>query len=374
MDGANVALVLPSLVGGGAERVGCELANHWVQQGHAVTLITIDHIPLRGFELDSRVRRVGLGLSRQSRSFVSKLRSNIQRVRKLRQAIRDSSATTVVSMIDITNVTTLMACRPLDAHVIVCERTDPRQHHVGRVWSWLRRKTYPTADAVVVQTRGVGEWVKSKGWNAAVCVIPNAAPDWKRPPERGPEPEVPNCVAAAGRLSPEKGFDALIRAFGIVAQRHPDWKLVIHGEGRQRKSLHSLVNQLRLEDRVTMPGWNDNVEAALGQADIFVLPSKYEGFPNALLQAMAIGVASVSFDCPSGPSEIIRDGVDGLLVPAGDEPALAAALDRLMADPALRQRLGQRAQDVKSRFARDTIYAWWDALLDRRVPAEIEIR
>jgi glycosyltransferase involved in cell wall biosynthesis len=368
---APVSLVLPSLVGGGAERTATELANHWAEQGRRVCLITIDAAATSNYPLDPRVSVRGLRLMRVSRSLVSALWNNSLRVRRLRQAIRESDARQVVSFTDVTNVTTLLACRDLQVGVIACERTEPRRHQIGSVWSRLRKRTYGRAMAIVVQTQAVKKWALAQGWGVPVYAIPNAAP--RIPAEAPAVMEAPRpAVVALGRLSREKGMDLLIEAFALVAPRHPQWSLRIHGEGVEREALESQAVRLGISDRVQLAGWTRHPQRDLQAADIFALPSRYEGFPNALLEAMAAGLACVSFDCDSGPREIVRDATDGLLVPPADAPALAAALDRLMTDPDLRRRLGENAQSVVDRFSRARFHRQWDAVLSGMSVDEFE--
>jgi glycosyltransferase involved in cell wall biosynthesis len=167
-----------------------------------------------------------------------------------------------------------------------------------------------------------------------------------------------------GRLSREKGFDVLMRAFARCAATRPDWSLLIAGEGEERAHLVDLRGRLGLAARVRLPGRVADPGGLLRRADLFVLPSRHEGFPNALLEAMACGLPVVAFDCPSGPAEIVRPGQDGLLVPACDEEALAAAMRRLMDDEAERRRLGARAVEVLERFGLDRVMAAWETVVD----------
>ena len=168
---------------------------------------------------------------------------------------------------------------------------------------------------------------------------------------------------AMGRLAQEKGFDLLLDAFALVAGRHPDWTLEIVGEGPLRSHLESYTQKLDLGGRVLMPGFTRQPFDAMRRADLFALSSRCEGFPNVLLEAMACGVAAVSFDCPSGPRHIIRDGVDGTLVPSGDTHALAQSLDRLMGNEAERRRLAARAPEVAVRFGAAKIMSIWEDLV-----------
>jgi glycosyltransferase involved in cell wall biosynthesis len=166
-----------------------------------------------------------------------------------------------------------------------------------------------------------------------------------------------------GRLDAEKGFDLLIAAFGRLAADFPDWGLAILGEGSLRQKLSAQVAALGLGDRVRLPGVTDSA-AALRQGELFVLSSRHEAFGLALAEAMAAGLPVIAADCPSGPAEIIHSGEDGLLVPAEDAAALAAAMAQLMADPAQRRRLGENARASARRFDLSTVTQSWERLID----------
>jgi glycosyltransferase involved in cell wall biosynthesis len=168
-----------------------------------------------------------------------------------------------------------------------------------------------------------------------------------------------------GRLAHQKGFDVLLRAFAACAARHRAWSLVILGEGDQRRMLEAQRAELGLSDRVKFPGWVPEPIRLLRQADLFVMSSRYEGLPLALLEAMACGLPAISTDCPTGPSEVIRHGENGWLVPVEDVDALAAALDRLMGDGEMRRRLALRATDVTKQFGAQRIMTLWMDLIER---------
>ncbi|MGI6419438.1 MAG: glycosyltransferase family 4 protein [Thermoguttaceae bacterium] len=372
----RLTLVIHSLDGGGAERTVARMANHWAEEGHQVTLVTLDSAARDRYPPSAAVRRRALDLMGRSSNPLAAAANNLRRIRRLRAAIAASEPEAVVSMTDKTNVLTLAACWRMNVPVIVAERTDPRHHKIGPSWSFLRKRLYPRAAALVVQTRGVREAVRGMAAGRPVYVIPNAV---ARPGEAsiraatagGDRPGSPGSFApgrkrilAAGRLTAEKGFDRLLRAFAQAASRHPEWDLVILGEGPERRPLELLAEQLQLAGRVAMPGWCDDVAAAMARCDLFVLSSLYEGFPNALAEAMAAGMPVVSYDCQSGPAEIIRDGYDGLLVRSGSVEWLAAAIDRLMGDEAGRRLLAGHAREVVERFSEARFYQRWEAVLD----------
>lgn len=361
----KLTFVIHALNSGGAERVLVEMANHWCEQGDDVSVITLDTIQTDAFPVDPRIRRIGLGLMSESRSPWQAFRKNVARIRRLRHAIRETNAAWVISFTDKMNILTLLASRRAPWKVVIAERNDPRQQWMGRSWERLRNWTYPRCHAMVVQTQAVASHSRRLVRDRPVVVIPNAV--------RGPQQEnswqqrTPQIVAM-GRLTPQKGFDLLLQAFARIAASHPDWTLRILGDGEARTELTKLADTLRIADRVEWAGWIERPEAIMQQASIFVLSSRYEGFPNALLEAMSCGLACVSFQCDSGPDEIIQDGVDGLLAPAEDVAALATALDRLMSDADQRQQLGVNAARVIDRFGHEPFFRRWDEVLCESFP------
>jgi glycosyltransferase involved in cell wall biosynthesis len=171
-------------------------------------------------------------------------------------------------------------------------------------------------------------------------------------------------VVAAGRLASEKGYDRLIDAFASVADRHPDWVLKIFGEGPLRARLEKQVESLGLAGRVLLPGLAADIETELVTSSVFALSSIHEGLPMALAEGMACGLACVAFDCAPGVREIVTDGVDGIVVPPRNVPALAEGLSRLMADEDLRRAYGTAARQSVRRFAPDAVLAGWERLFD----------
>jgi len=362
----RLTLVIPSLELGGAERVIAQMANHWSEAGDDVTVVTLSSAASDTYALSPRVARVPLDLLRESRHAPAALWNNVVRVWKLRRALKESRPDAVISFTDRMNVTTLMAAIGLGLPVIVSERVDPARHPIGRAWSRLRIAMYPRAAAHVVQTEKVGDYIRSLARGKPVYVIPNAvsppAPETVERSKLVKDAARPHLVAM-GRLAPQKGFDLLIEAFARLASKFPQWSLRIVGEGPERAQLERQIAHRGLAGRVTLCGWTSRPESALIGCELFVLSSRYEGFPNALLEAMACGLPAISFDCESGPAEIIRHEVDGLLVPAENVEELARAMERLMSDEAERRRLGEKAREVTGRFGPERYFDLWETVL-----------
>lgn len=358
----RVTLVTSSLDVGGASRVMTILANAWAAAGQQVTIIALDWVREPFFPLEPRVDVRHLDLLGTSTGPVAAVLKNLRRVVALRRSIRSSEPDVVVSFGDRTNVRCLLATIRQPWPVVVADRT-AEQPMSGLAWRWLRRRTYRRADGFVLQTEAMTREVHGK-LRDRVTVIPNPVPDLSDEPP-GPRGAADGIhrVVGLGRLVPQKGFDTLIDAFAIVAARDPDAILEIWGAGPEEVGLRGRIRSLQLEGRVVLAGQTERPDEVLRSATVYVLSSRMEGFPNVLLEAMALGRPVVAVDCRFGPAEIVRHGVDGYLVPPGDTPALAEAIMAVLASPTLRTSLGARAIEVRTRFALEGIVERWDQLI-----------
>lgn len=367
----RLAIVIHSLGAGGAERVSVNLANALAVSGWHVTLVTFETQDADFYHVDAGVARVALDLSGASRNALSAVFANARRLAAVRRTLRHGAFDTVLGMTSEVAVVTILAAAGLGMRVVVSERIHPPALRIGAVWHCLRRQVYRFADQVVVLAEQSRQWIETHAPGSRTRIIPN--PVVLPLPDSAPRVEPADFVATAdrlllavGRLAPQKGFDRLLEAFHRIARRFPDWKLVIVGEGAERPNLEAQVARLGLEGSVALPGHAGNLSAWYARADLFVLSSRFEGFPNVLAEAMAHGCPAVATDCPTGPRDIVRDGLDGLLVRRIDDPqALADALASLMADPPLRATMASRAADVAQRFGPDEIMALWRDALER---------
>lgn len=349
----RISIITSALGAGGAERVISLLAWHWVERGWKVTIITFDHPgdPIY-HPLPEEVAFVRLGLPAGALAVA-------RRVRALRGALKRERPDVAISFLTKINAVTLIATMGTGIPVLASERNNPLQQRAHPAWNSALRLLYRRADAIVCQTAAsvacLPERVRGR-----VRVIANPIV----PPEARPDADARKLVAA-GRLTEQKGFDLLIEAFARIADRHPRWTLDIWGEGADRHALQAAIDARGLAERIRLPGVSVRPGGWAEGASAFVLSSRYEGFANVLGEAMALGLPAIAFDCDFGPSELVRDGQDGLLVPAGDVAALAEGLDRLLGDAPLRVRLGEAAKSAARALDVKRIAGQWDVVIER---------
>jgi len=362
--------VISTLGAGGAERAMSELAGFLAKRGWSILLVSFENETASDFyPLHPAVRRARLGNPQPAANWAGKLAANVRRVRALRAVIAQERPEVVLSFMETTNVLTLLACFCLGVSAVIGERTHPAHHvTVPTVWRWGRRLLYRRARCVVAQTDSAAGWLR-RHCHCAVRVIPNALRDL---PE--PQLERQHFVLSVGRLETVKGFDMLLRAFALVHESFPDWRAVMVGDGPLREELQLLAKELGLAARVDWLGRRSDVEVWYARASVVAQASRFEGFPNVLLEAMGMGAATISTDCESGPGEIITHGIDGWLVPVDDVQAMAAGLRTLMADAALRLDLGRSAMAVRERYADILISSQWERLLFAAGTAGVERR
>ncbi len=352
-------MVIGSLKGGGAERQMANMANYWARRDIHVTMATWSGPEVDDFyRLDDKVRRVYLDVPKSGNGVLPAIHASVRRVAKLRSLLRSSRPDAVLSFVTESNVLTILASVGLKFRLVVSERVYPALHST-LPWKWkaLRRLTYSWSDEVVAQTRATAGWI-GRNCRKKALVIPNGLHQLPHPSvERQP------LILAVGRLVGQKGFDLLLHAFARIAADFGEWRVMIIGDGGERAHLARLCGDLLVEDRVTFAGQLPNVEMWMARAGIVVQPSRFEGFPNVVLESMGMGAAVISSDCESGPGDLIEDGVNGRLVPVGNVEALSQAMSELMSQPEVRIRLGREAMKVRQRFDQDIVMAQWQACL-----------
>jgi glycosyltransferase involved in cell wall biosynthesis len=363
----RIVIVVGSLARGGAERVATTMANAWARQGRQVWLVATylgEREPVyplhRGVSVVLLSELIPVGSSFRGLAAIRKAFA-------LRGLVRRIAPDAVVSFLTNVNVLAILALSGLRFPLIVSERTDPAAdvdlHWLFRVGRGL---SYRRADALVVQTAAVAKrWADRLPGVRRIKIIHNPLPrELDASPLRARHDVAGGLVVAMGRLGREKGFAGLIEAFAIAFTDDPSWKLDIWGDGPLQDDLARRIAESQLEGRVRLRGATIQPWTVLAAAQIFVLSSEYEGFPNAMLEAMAVGLPCVAFDCPSGPQELADGGAAAIMVPAGDVQELARTLRNVAADCEVRRRVGSRAAAyVRREFSESKVMRDWDRLL-----------
>jgi glycosyltransferase involved in cell wall biosynthesis len=354
--------ITPALGSGGAERVITILANNFAQQGYKIILVSLNYTQ-PAYPVEQRVT-VHYLVKRHNNNFFYRLYYAWLTGYRLLRLIREARPYRIISFITSANLWTGAICFFTRTGYLVSERASPQRVIAGHNY-WYKRLLaflYSKAEAVVLCSNGVADGLgKIKYFSRLnnVHVIPNPvsvfpAPSGKRVHQR-------KFILAVGRLAYVKGFDKLIDAFALL--KNTDLDLLIVGDGGERNRLDEQCKRLGLEDRVFMPGEKKNVQDYYVQAELFVLPSRSEGYPNALIEAMSFGCACIAVDCNYGPRDIITDGVNGLLVPPKDPEAIATAIYRMMKSPALKKKLGEQAQKINQTNSSASITSRWEDLI-----------
>ena len=365
----KILFFIHSLAAGGAERVTVNLSDHWVCQGWDVTVATLAGEEDDFYVLDPRVVRVPLNMAGPSRGMLAALFNNLRSIVAVRRLLKKTKPDVAFGVMTTSNLHLAIAGIGLHGIRVGTEHIHPPRMRLGRIWEWLRRHGYGCLDAVVALTKRTETWLVEETKARLVRVIPNPVP-WPLPsgsPVRDPAElnAMGRCkLIAVGRLVDQKGFDLLISAFARIADNVPLWDLVIVGDGANKQALKMQLDAMGLRERIHLAGRVGNVQDWYEGAGLYVMSSRLEGFPNTLIEAMACGLPAVSFDCETGPADIIRDGIDGILVPPGDIDALAAALQKLMLDEPSRSAMSERAKEIRHRLSLERVTADWQALFD----------
>ena len=357
----DLTVVIADLGPGGAQRVASVLANELSSRGVRVCFVTLSGKRADHFRLVDVITRCALDVRDESQWVVGAMVANFRRTRALRSAIRKAAAPTVLAFVGATNVLSILACVGLPVQVVVSERNDPERQSLGRIWDWLRRQTYPYASVVTANSQHALETMRQYVPAVKLTLVRNPVPV---PPEVGEGALDPmSRILCVGRYSRQKGQDVLLTAFARVAPSTPGWRLALVGEGDSEASLRDQSETLGVAARVDWIRPVLDIWPIYRQAQMFVLPSRHEGTPNALLEAMACGLAVIVSDSSGGALDYVKDGTTGLVVPVDDVDALAFAMASLVSDPQRRARLGNSAKERVLAEAGGSSIATWVQIL-----------
>lgn len=330
----NIVLVTPVLDLGGGQRYITNLANYWAETGHNVTIIILRSEREIFYKISDKVKIIKLDYSFTNKA--NKAINGIKTMFILRKKIRQIQPHFVLSILSTTNILTIISTTFLKTKVIV--RDAFSQERKRNKFDKIGRKIfYGKANGIIAQTKEIKDFTEKEIGYANIKVIPNPVREIKQNEKIKKE----KIILNVGRLHSNKGQKFFIEACSKI--NAPDWKFVILGEGDLRKTLEQQIRDLNIQHKIEMPGAVKNIDDWLLKSSIFVFPSILEGLPNALIEAMTAGLPCVSFDCETGPRDLIKDGENGFLVPLNNSKKLEARIEELIHNPELREIFSQEA-------------------------------
>lgn len=351
----HIVLFIHALTKGGAERVMVNIAKTLVEAGVKVTMVT-QYLEEDEYELPEGVTRVFSEITKEETSD-SRIKNFIARFKKLRSIFKELHPNLVLSFLGKNNLMAIAATLFTDIPVIVSVRGEPGSEYSGRATRIAAKLLFPMADGIVFQTMQARSFFPALARRKSVILRNPLNPAFVRPRFEG---ERDGRIVSVGRLVENKNQKMMMLAFAGIAEEFPKARLVFYGEGEDRKELEELARALNIGNRVEMPGAITDVPDQIYTASAFLLASYHEGMPNALIEAMCMGIPSISTDCPcGGPAELIRHGENGFLVPVGDVKEMEICLRLILSDDLLAEQMSMQAAALLQVFNPETVNKEW---------------
>jgi len=355
----KIIFIIPSLTSGGAERVVTTLANELIQDFDVKIIQLYKSQPFykinKGIKLDHCRENFNPNLS----TFKS-ITNHFFMIRNIYKIIKQDSDITI-GFTTTSNIYTVIASRLLKKPCIISERNNPNYSISNNYWNFIRKKVYPFADKIIVQTEEIKKYYLNTIKSYRLKIIANPIDPQLAKFRNDSVNQKENIILNVGRLNHQKNQELLIKAFCNIP--HTDWKLLIVGEGDQREFYQNIINELNEQENIQLVGRINTIHEEYTKANIFAFTSNYEGFPNALIEAMYFGLPCISTDCPTGPSELIDDNKNGFLIPIDNQKILEQKLSQLMKDEKLRNIFGANAKIKVSVFEASIIASEWRNLI-----------
>ena len=354
----KIAFVIEQLHGGGAERVTAALMNELCKEAEVHLISTYRHDTAKDYPTDARVIKHAFDTQHESRA---KLLQN--RISFLKRTIFAIDPLCVVSLAGCgTNALLTLAMFGKRIPLILSERNDPARFPTSRIERLLRFLSYCLCGGLVFQTHEAQSYFTDIITRKSIVIINPLTSDLPPRFEGVRERKIVNCC----RLAPQKNLDLLIEAFADIAGEFQDISLEIYGEGPERVRLEKKILDMKLKNRIHLPGYSNDIFTKIQKATMFVSSSDYEGISNSMLEAMAIGVPTICTDCPAGGArEVIQNGENGILVPTRDKNAMAAAMRKLLKEPDLLKQMSKNGCKLREDICVTVIAEKWNNYIDQ---------
>lgn len=353
----KVGFLINDLNAGGAERATVSLANHFANHGTETKIITFRESE-SFYELDKKVKHCKVGFDEIDHSLsLRRLIGAVKRMFRIRSYIKSLDLDVLIGMSFSMTWYTVFATLFTHTKSIGTERNNPYKYKSSVFNTILRKVFYRLCNGYIFQTKKSALFFNSKLRKNDI-IIPNAIFNEKIY-QMTPPAEREKIICAVGRLTEQKRFDLLIEAFNSIKDKIPGYKMIIFGEGELRESLEAQINKFNLSDRIFLPGTNQDAIKFVNRSSVFVLSSDMEGMPNALMEALAMGVPCVSTRCDMGPEELIENEKSGILVPVGSADEIAGAILKIINDSEFADKISKNARDLINTHSIDVISNRW---------------
>ena len=348
----KILLYTSILSGGGAERVLCQLANNFCEE-HKVTLVAA-YKTEHEYSICDAVKKIYIDDSPRNKH-------SLRQIVRLREIIASIRPNICISFLPQPNYKMILASLFLNTKVIVSVRNDPNKEYSSKISRIICKILYRFADGIVFQTKDAQQWFPKSIRKKSVIIMNQVDKSFF---------DVQRCngeyLVSTGRLNKQKNYPLLFRSFSRYVKSHNKEVLRIYGIGELKEELSRLIDELEMQGHIILMGSSSNISDVLIHAKAFVLSSDFEGMPNGLLEAMAVGLPCISTDCPcGGPKMIIEDGVDGLLVPIDDENKMVEALDKILSNKKFAEKIGKNAKIKAKEFRPEKVFTQWEEYLER---------
>ena len=350
----KIGIIIGSLGIGGAERVSTRLAEWWITQNVDVSFYTTMAIPKKEYIISSKIKR-----------FSCYKQSKTNTIQELRETIKEDKPNVVIIMDTPMCVFAVPALLGTGIPFVVSERSDPKNANVRKITRIVSHLLMQFANGFVFQTTGARDYYPKTIFNRSVVIanplVVSEIPD----PFEGKRKKT---VVAIGRLITAKNYPLLFKAFEQFYSIHTDYTLEVYGDGVEKDNLVNLIDTMSVKDKIHLNGARSDVLECAVDSGMFVLSSDLEGMPNALIEALAIGIPSISTNCPpGGPADLVEDGVNGLLVDVGDVEGLCSAMCRLADDNDFASSLSKNGVKIREKLNIDNIGNMWLGFLMEQV-------
>ncbi len=358
----KILFCIDNLKKGGAERVLSIIANNFCKSYDVSIMILNEKIM---YDLDERINIIRLDneTSKRKRGY-HKLIRIFNRIFKMKQYLKNENYDIIVSFLPEMSFLASF-CKGKKNKLIISDRNDPNMEYNSKLYYHLMKKLYPRADGFIFQTPDAKRYFDSlinfskKKWSIIENPIKEEFICERYKGKRIKE------IVSVGRLQEQKNFELLIKAFSKIEKKHVDYKLKIYGEGELRTKLQNLIVDLKLEDKILLCGQKDNIKEEIYKSKLFIMTSNYEGIPNALIEAMCLGLLVISTDCPcGGPKLFIDNGFNGYLIPVNDEKCLVETIDKALSDDKKSEELGNNASKIGARVHPKIIIKKWENFIN----------